>query len=108
MSKIPEDEIRRIKLAVNLVEVIRGKGIELKPQGKQLVGRCPFHEEDNTPSFFVDPQKGEWNCFGCSQGGDVIKFVMLYEKKDFRSAVESLSGSPRIDQPVKAAKEKLA
>lgn len=40
MARIPEDEIERL---------VMGFGIELKRQGAELVGRCPFHE-DHTPS----------------------------------------------------------
>ncbi len=38
--------------------------------------------------------KGVYHCFGCGANGDVIKFEMEYEKKDFRDALASLNGSP--------------
>ena len=53
---IDQPEIDRIKQSHDLVETIRSRGVELKKQGKQYVGRCPFHEDD-TPSLFVNPDK---------------------------------------------------
>ncbi len=39
----------------------------------------------------MDPRAQLFYCFGCHQGGDVFKFVMLYEKVGFREAVEMLA-----------------
>lgn len=41
---------------------------------------CPFHEDVN-PSMVVDLQKNSWYCFGCSRGGDALKFVIEMERK---------------------------
>jgi DNA primase len=51
-------------------------GLELKRQGREYVGLCPFHQE-RTPSFTVNPDKNLFYCFGCGTGGDSIKFVAL-------------------------------
>ena len=89
---IEKAEIERVKRANDLVELVRGRGIELKRKGKQLVGKCPFHD-DHVPSLIVDPKKQLWNCLGaCRQGGDVYKFVMKLEGLDFRSAHLRLGG----------------
>lgn len=50
---------------------------ELKKQGKNLVGRCPFHQ-DNKPSFGISlsgDKVGCFHCFGCGAGGSIIDFV---------------------------------
>jgi DNA primase len=89
---IEKAEIERVKRANDLVELVRGRGIELKRKGKQLVGKCPFHA-DHEPSFIVDPRKQLWNCLGaCREGGDVYKFLMKLEGLDFRSAHLRLGG----------------
>jgi DNA primase len=89
---IEKAEIERVKRANDLVELVRGRGIELKRKGKQLVGKCPFHD-DHEPSLIVDPKKQLWNCLGaCREGGDVYKFVMKLEGLDFRSAHLRLGG----------------
>ena len=40
-----------------------------------------------------------FHCFGCGVGGDVIKFVMLMEKMDFKECIQLLS--PRYGIPLK-------
>ena len=82
-----------------LVESVRSAGdivrliseyVPLKPAGVRLKGLCPFHQE-KTPSFTVDAKNQLFYCFGCQTGGDAFKFVQLYEKIDFREAVETLA-----------------
>ena len=55
-----------------------------------MKGLCPFHSE-KTPSFTVDPAKGVWHCFGCSQGGDVYDFLQRIAGLSFTEAVEQLA-----------------
>ncbi|HHX86519.1 MAG TPA: DNA primase [Actinomycetales bacterium] len=65
--------------------------VMLKPAGGgALVGLCPFHDE-KTPSFRVTPSKGFYYCFGCGEGGDVIKFVQQINNMGFTEAVEFLA-----------------
>jgi DNA primase len=64
--------------------------VPLKQAGARLKGLCPFHQE-KTPSFSVDPSAQLFYCFGCQTGGDLFKFVMLYEKVGFGEAVENLA-----------------
>lgn len=48
---------------------------------------CPFHSE-KTSSFFI---KGIfWKCFGCGEGGDIIRFMQKYFNIDFQQAVVKL------------------
>ena len=47
---------------------------QMRPQGGELQGRCPFHDE-RSPSFWVNPTKGVYYCFGCGAAGDTITFV---------------------------------
>ena len=58
MGRIPEDELERIKRDNDLVVLVRARGIELRPHGKDLAGRCPFHGPDETPSLVITPSKG--------------------------------------------------
>jgi len=89
MPRIPDDELARLK-AIPLAELCRDYGIELKPQGKDLIGRCPFHT-DESPSFIVSPGKNLWHCLGaCGAGGDTIALVMRKDGVSFRHACEKL------------------
>lgn len=89
MPRIPDDELSRLK-AVPLLDLCRDYGIELKPEGKDWKGRCPFHADDS-PSFVVTPSKNLWNCLGaCGCGGDTLQLVMKKEGVSFRHACEKL------------------
>ncbi len=89
MARIPEAQIERLKEAVPVVRLVEASGIELKKGGKDLIGRCPFHE-DATASLVVTPAKNRWHCFGCGVGGGPIDWVMKRQGVSFRHAVELL------------------
>ncbi len=91
MPKIPQDELDRIKSEIDLVALVRAKGVELKPHGAaDLIGRCPFHN-DKTPSLVVTPAKGLWHCLrACQVGGSVVDWVMKAEGVSFRHAITLL------------------
>lgn len=90
MARIPEEEIERLKEEVALERLVEAAGVELSKQGRDLVGRCPFHD-DKTPSLIVTPAKNLWHCLGaCQAGGSVIDWVMRWEGVSFRHAVELL------------------
>ena len=90
MARIPEQEIERLKDEVALERLVEAAGVELRRQGKDMVGCCPFHE-DRTPSLVISPQKNLWHCMGaCQAGGSVIDWVMRTDGVSFRHAVELL------------------
>ena len=89
MPMIPEDEIEKIKREADLAAVIRSRGVELKPQGGDLIGLCPFHEDKN-PSLHVTPAKRLWRCVSCQATGNVIQFVQRFDGVSFRHAFELL------------------
>ena len=90
MARIPDEEIERLKKEVDLAELVVRSGVALEEAGQDLVGRCPFHDDD-TPSLVVTPAKGLWHCMGaCQAGGSVIDWVMRPEGVSFRHAVELL------------------
>jgi len=67
---------------------------ELKRQGKNLAGHCPFHN-DRTPSLIVTPENNTWHCMGaCNVGGSPIDWVMKAEGISFRHAAELLRAEP--------------
>jgi DNA primase len=88
MAAIPEQIIERIRESVDIADVIGGH-VGLKRSGKQFKGLCPFHDE-KSPSFYVDPVRRSFKCFGCGAWGDVFDFVQKVEGVGFLSAVRSL------------------
>lgn len=91
------DFIESVRAAGDIVRVIADY-VPLKQAGARYKGLCPFHQE-KTPSFSVDPNNQLFYCFGCQTGGDLFKFVMLYEKVGFPEAVESLANRFGIPLP---------
>ncbi|MEO8480690.1 MAG: DNA primase [Acidobacteriota bacterium] len=89
MALFPASFVDDLKAQTNIVSVI-GDVVSLKKTGNTLKGLCPFHTE-KTPSFNVNADKGFFKCFGCGVGGDVVKFVELYQKLPFPEAVRYLA-----------------
>lgn len=89
MSTNIQDVIDEIKSRCDIVDIISNY-ISVKASGTNYKAVCPFHTE-KTPSFYISPQKQIYNCFGCGEGGDVIKFVMKMENIDFMDSVKILA-----------------
>lgn len=88
---INQDSIEALKARLDIVDVI-GSYLELRKAGANYKAPCPFHGE-KTASFVVSPAKQIYHCFGCGVGGDAIKFVIEYEKLNYREAIEKLASS---------------
>ena len=89
-GRIRDSDIAEVRDRTRIEEVI-GDYVALRRAGAgSLKGLCPFHEE-KTPSFNVRPSHGTFHCFGCSEGGSVIDFVMKMEVIGFPEAVERLA-----------------
>lgn len=73
----------------DIVQVVSDR-VVLKRAGRRFSGLCPFHSE-KSPSFFVDPERRMYHCFGCGAGGDVFAFVMEVEGFSFAEAVRVLA-----------------
>ncbi|BDY13070.1 DNA primase [Hydrogenimonas cancrithermarum] len=86
---IDNNSIEQLKQTIDIVDVV-GNYVELKKNGSNFKGLCPFHDE-KTPSFIVSPTKQFYKCFGCGAGGDAIKFLMEYEKLNYPEAIEKLA-----------------
>ena len=89
MALFPAAFIDDLKSHADIVQVVQER-VQLRRAGTSYKGLCPFHGE-KTPSFNVHGDKGYFKCFGCGVGGDVIKFVELYEKVAFPEAVRLLA-----------------
>lgn len=97
MGFIPEDVIAQVLDRSDIVSVISAY-IPLKPSGRNFTALCPFHHE-KTPSFFVNPQRQIFRCFGCGEGGDAISFVMRQERLEFVEAVRLMAQRVGVEIP---------
>ncbi len=85
----------RVREATDIVRLV-GEHVALKPKGREFVGLCPFHD-DNNPSMYVVPAKGIFHCFVCQAGGDVYSFVQRLHKMDFPEAIRYLAERAGIE-----------
>ncbi|MDM7322732.1 MAG: DNA primase [Gammaproteobacteria bacterium] len=97
MSRIPQSFIDDLVARADIVEVI-GSRVPLKKKGKEYTACCPVHHE-KSPSFFVSPDKQFYHCFGCGAHGNVLGFLMAFERLDFVEAVETLAGQMGLTVP---------
>ncbi len=88
---IKREDIDEVRERTDIKEVVDGY-VTLRSAGVgSFKGLCPFHDE-RSPSFHVRPQVGNYHCFGCGEGGDVISFVQKLDHTSFVEAVEKLAG----------------
>lgn len=97
MAKIPNELIDRIRDSVNIVDVI-SQDVQLRAQGKNLMGHCPFHRDD-TPSFAVNEQKQFFYCFSCHRSGNVFGFLQQLHHLSFPEAIEKVAQMANISLP---------
>ncbi|MFD1038507.1 DNA primase [Virgibacillus byunsanensis] len=96
-NQIPEETIDDIRKANDIVDVI-GEYVQLKKQGRNYFGLCPFHGE-KTPSFSVTQEKQIFHCFGCGKGGNVVTFLMEMENYSFHEAILFLADRSGVTLP---------
>ncbi|ABV86286.1 DNA primase [Shewanella pealeana] len=94
---IPRDFINELVARTDIVDLIDPK-VPLKKAGKNHSACCPFHSE-KSPSFTVSRDKQFYHCFGCGAHGNVIDFVMEYDRLDFVDAIEELAGQLGLEVP---------
>ncbi|RFU61862.1 DNA primase [Bacillus sp. V59.32b] len=102
-ARIEDDKINQIREAVDIVDLI-GEYVQLKKQGRNYFGLCPFHGE-NSPSFSVSPEKQIFHCFGCGAGGNIFTFLMDIEGYGFIEAAVVLAEKGNIPLDVEFQKE---
>lgn len=105
---IPESFIEHLKDANPIDEVISSY-VQLKRQGRNLKGLCPFHSE-KTPSFVVYPDdtNPHYHCFGCGSGGDVITFIRNIEHLEYIEALRFLASRAGLALPEDGTDDRTA
>ncbi len=94
-ERIADEILDQIRQATDIVDII-SEYVQLKKQGRNYSGLCPFHHE-NTPSFSVSPDKQVYHCFGCGAGGNVFSFLMEIEGLPFLEAAVKLADKANVD-----------
>jgi len=72
--------------------------VKLKKAGREWKGLSPFQQE-KSPSFTVNDQKGFYHDFSSGKHGDIISFLMETEGVSFTEAVERLAAMAGVALP---------
>ena len=94
------DQKEQIRDAIDIVELVSRYVPSLRRQGRNYVGRCPWHD-DSRPSLQVNPDRQTFKCWVCDIGGDVFSFMMRMENVEFREALEMLADMAGVTLPEK-------
>jgi DNA primase len=96
-GRIPREFIDDIIARTDIVELIDSR-VRLKKAGRNHQACCPFHDE-KSPSFTVSQDKQFYHCFGCGAHGNVISFLMEFDRLEFPEAIEELAQYHSIEVP---------
>ncbi len=102
MTRQPESILDAIKQANPIVPLV-GEYLPLHRSGSTFKALCPFHD-DHKPSLILNSERQSYKCWSCNAGGDVIDFVMAYDRIDFPEAVRMLAERAGIPLERLAAK----
>src|SRR3954452_772883 len=80
------------------VSEVVGRRVKLKRAGREWKGLSPFQQE-KSPSFTVNDQKGFYHDFSSGKHGDIISFLMETEGVGFTEAVERLAVMAGVPLP---------
>jgi len=66
---------------VDVTNYLEGKGIQIiRDDGSELACYCPFHQNTDTPAFFVNKNTGLWICFNpaCGKTGSIKDLMEFF------------------------------
>jgi DNA primase len=97
LLRFPPQFLDELRARLPVSEVV-GKRVKLKKAGREWKGLSPFQQE-KTPSFTVNDQKGFYHDFSSGKHGSIFDFVMETEGLSFPEAVERLAAQAGIPLP---------
>lgn len=92
---IPDETIERVRESADIVGII-GEYVQLKRQGSDWRGPCPFHQ-GTSRNFSVTPKKQMYYCFVCHEAGDVFKFLTKRLGVDWPTSVRMVAEKSGIE-----------
>ncbi|MDR2404971.1 MAG: DNA primase [Deltaproteobacteria bacterium] len=96
--KFSPEFILEVRGRTDILSVV-SQYVDLKRSGhNSYKGLCPFHNE-KTPSFHINCRDQFFYCFGCNEGGDVIRFMELITGMSFPEVMEELAKKAGMQLP---------
>ncbi|HDH45384.1 MAG TPA: hypothetical protein ENG66_08415 [Thermococcus sp.] len=99
--------MKTVKEKLDLREVVEYTGIKLPNwrNKKQILIRCPFHDDTN-PSLAL--YHDHFYCFGCRMFGDHLTWLQKYQGLSFNDAIKTLSQLADIPYSLEFEKRKAS
>jgi DNA primase len=95
--RFPPQFLDELRDRLSVSEIV-GRRVKLRKAGREWKGLSPFNQE-RTPSFTVNDQKGFYHDFSSGKHGDIFTFVMETEGVTFPEAVERLASLAGMAMP---------
>lgn len=92
---IPDEIVEQVRDAADIVQIV-GEYVNLKRQGTDFRGPCPFHQGTHR-NFSVSPKKRMYYCFVCHEGGDVFHFLQKRLGVEWPAAVKMVGEKSGIE-----------
>jgi DNA primase len=92
---IPDEVVEQVRDSADIVQIV-GEYVNLKRQGTDFRGPCPFHQGTHR-NFSVSPKKRMYYCFVCHEGGDVFHFLQKRLGVEWPSAVKMVGEKSGIE-----------
>ncbi len=97
IAYLSESWINQLTSKLDIIDVL-SKYVHLEKKGAKFWACCPFHNE-KTASFSIRQDQQSYHCFGCGKSGNVITFIMEYERLSFPEACEFLAKMVGLEMP---------
>ena len=97
MARFTPEFLDELRARLPVSDVV-GKRVKLKKAGREWKGLSPFQQE-KTPSFYVNDQKGFYHDFSSGKHGNIFDFVMETDGCSFPEAVERLASLAGMQLP---------
>jgi DNA primase len=96
-----------IKDQLNIVDLAKQAGLELKRQSSRLYkAKCIFHNDNKTPNLFFYPGTNTFKCFACGKNGDAINFYAELKHISNKQAIKELGTTINSGRPAYIHKSK--
>jgi len=92
---IPDEVVEQVRDSADIVQIV-GDYVNLKRQGADFRGPCPFHQGTHR-NFSVSPKKRMYYCFVCHEGGDVFHFLQKRLGVEWPAAVKMVGEKSGIE-----------
>jgi DNA primase len=92
---IPDEVVDQVRDAADIVQIV-GEYVNLKRQGTDFRGPCPFHQGTHR-NFSVSPKKRMYYCFVCHEGGDVFHFLQKRLGVEWPAAVKMVGEKSGVE-----------